>query len=233
MVILYVYLTCWRMKSVFYELQQQLPWSTRSSSVEMKSRVKILTTTRARIGTRPAVFLPWRNATEDDWDLHDVIHRRDACDQFENLCKEQDHIEQEQRNERDYDYYGVFYDQPHRQCSPEGWRNEGGVMDFTHDLKRVCWPLNFKPSGIDKYNGSTNRAKWLELYQLAIEANVGDSYVMENNLSVCLPASARTWLLGLPTGSVCSWSDLFLLFTSIFRATCAHPGVNWDLTSVV
>jgi hypothetical protein len=34
-------------------------------------------------------------------------------------------------------------------------------------LKRVCWPLNFKPSGIEKYDGSTNLAEWLEVYQLA------------------------------------------------------------------
>jgi hypothetical protein len=47
-------------------------------------------------------------------------------------------------------------------------------------LKRVRWPLNFKPSGIKKYEGSTNVAEWLEVYQLVIEAGGGDSYVMAN-----------------------------------------------------
>jgi hypothetical protein len=44
---------------------------------------------------------------------------------------------------------------------------------LSHDLKKVRWPLNLKPSGIEKYDGSTNPAKWLGLYQLTIEAAVG------------------------------------------------------------
>jgi hypothetical protein len=75
-------------------------------------------------------------------------------------------------------------------------------------LKRVCWPLNFKPSGIKKYDGSTNPVEWLEVYQLTIEAVGGDLYIMANYLAVCLSSSARTWLLGLPTGSVCFWNNL-------------------------
>jgi hypothetical protein len=64
----------------------------------------------------------------------------------------------------------------------------------------VCWPLNFKTSKIEKYDGSTNPSEWLEVYQLIIEAVEGDSYVMANYLPVCISASARTWLLGLPQG---------------------------------
>jgi hypothetical protein len=72
-----------------------------------------------------------------------------------------------------------------------GGRNEGGIKAFCHDLRRVLWPLNFKPSGINKYDISTNPAKWLEVYQLAIEAVGGDSYVMANYLPICLSSSAR------------------------------------------
>jgi arginyl-tRNA synthetase len=93
--------------------------------------------------------------------------------------------------------------------------------------------LNFKPLGIKKYNGSTNPAEWLEVYQLVIEAVGGDSYVMANYLPVCLSSSARTWLLRLPTGSVHSWNHLCWLFTSKFRVTCARLGVDWDLASVI
>jgi hypothetical protein len=57
-------------------------------------------------------------------------------------------------------------------------------------------------SGIEKYDRSTNRTEWLEVYQLTIEATGGDSYVMANYLLVCLSTSARTWLLELPVGSV-------------------------------
>jgi hypothetical protein len=45
--------------------------------------------------------------------LHDIIHGRDAHDQIKNRRQEREHIEQERRDEKDYDYYGPFYDQPH------------------------------------------------------------------------------------------------------------------------
>jgi hypothetical protein len=51
--------------------------------------------------------------------------------------------------------------------------NAGGVKAFSHDLKRVCWPLDFKPSGIERYDGSTNPAERLKVYQLTIEAAAG------------------------------------------------------------
>jgi hypothetical protein len=118
---------------------------------------------------------------------------------------------------------------------PDGGCNEGGggLKAFSHDLKRVCWPLNFKLSGIEKYDGSTNPAEWLEVYQLAIEAARGYSYMMANYLLVCLSSLVKTWLLGLPTRSVRSWSHLCRLFTSNFWATCARSGVEWHLASVV
>jgi hypothetical protein len=83
-----------------------------------------------------------------------------------------------------------------------GGCNAGGVKVFSHDLKRECWPLNFKPSRIEMYDGSTNPAEWLEVYQLTIGAAGGDSYVMANYLPVCLSSFARTWLLRLPAGSL-------------------------------
>jgi hypothetical protein len=104
---------------------------------------------------------------------------------------------------------------------------------FSRDLRRVRWLLNFKPSGIDKYDGSTNLAKWLEVYQLAIEVTRGGPYNMVNYLPICLSSSGRTWLMGLPTGSFCSWSDLWRQFISNFQATCEQPGVDWDLASIV
>jgi hypothetical protein len=195
----------------------------------MKHGVTSLTTDRVHVGTRLVVSLHWRNAAvgdRDDRDLHDVIRGKDACGRIENQRRERERLEQERREERDYDYYGPYYDQPHQQCSPEGGRNASGVEAFSHDLKRVCWPLNLMPLGIEKYDGSTNPAEWLEVYQPAIEAVGGDSYVMANYLTVCLSSSARTWLIGLLTGSVRSWNHLCQLFTSNFHAMCAHPGVN-------
>jgi hypothetical protein len=100
-------------------------------------------------------------------------------------------------------------------------------------LKRVCWPLNFILSGIEKYDGSTNQVEWLDVYQVAIENAGENSYVMANYQPVYLSSSARTWLFKLFAGSVHSWNHLCRLFTSNFHAMCARPGVDWDLASVV
>jgi hypothetical protein len=104
---------------------------------------------------------------------------------------------------------------------------------LSRNMKRVCWPINFKPSGIEKYDGSTNPAEWVIVYQLTIETIGGDSYIMANYLLVYLHSSARTWLLGLSSGLVRSWTRLCCLFNSNFRATCTHPGVELDLANVV
>jgi hypothetical protein len=50
-------------------------------------------------------------------------------------------------------------------------------------LRRVCWPINFKLTGIDKYDGFTNPAEWLEVYHFTIKAVGGDSYVMTKLLA--------------------------------------------------
>jgi hypothetical protein len=116
---------------------------------------------------------------------------------------------------------------------PKGACNAGGVKAFPHDLKMVHWLLCFKPSGIEKYDGSTNLAEWLKVYQLAIEATSGDSYIMANYLPVYLSPSARTWLLGLPAGLVHSYNHLCRLFTRNFSAMCAHLRVNWHPAGVI
>jgi hypothetical protein len=61
----------------------------------------------------------------------------------------------------------------------------------------VIWPPNFKPSTINKYDRYTNHAKWIKVYQLAIDVIGGDSYIMANYLPISLSSSARTWLMGL------------------------------------
>jgi hypothetical protein len=74
-------------------------------------------------------------------------------------------------------------------------------------------PPNFKPSGT--------------------KAGGGDSYMMVNYLPVYLLALARVRALGLPLGSVCSWSELCWMFTNNFRATYARPGVDWNLANMI
>jgi hypothetical protein len=52
-----------------------------------------------------------------DPDLCNIVCDRDECGQIKNQRQERERIEQEHRDERGYDYYGHFYDQPHRQRS--------------------------------------------------------------------------------------------------------------------
>jgi hypothetical protein len=83
----------------------------------------------------------------------------------------------------------------------------GGIKAYSLDLKRVRWPVNFKPSGIEKYDGSTNLIEWLEVYQFAIEAAGGDSYVMANYLPVVhqqLPCHLRMAKSQLGPSQLCS-----------------------------
>jgi hypothetical protein len=55
---------------------------------------------------------------------------------------------------------------------------------FLSRFEQGALALNFKPSRIKKYDGSTNPVEWLEMYQLAIEPAKGHSYVMANYLPI-------------------------------------------------
>jgi hypothetical protein len=179
-----------------------------------------MTTGVVPVGTRPVASLHWRSIVEGMEETTVTCAMSSAAEMH--TAKLKTGAETEQRDERDYDYYGPYYDQPHMQHSPDEGDVPGGVKTYSQDLKRVRWPLNFKTSGIEKYDGSTNPSEWLEVYQLSIEAAGGDSYIMVNYLPICLSASARTWHLGLLVGSVRSLNHLRQLFTRNFRATCAH-----------
>jgi hypothetical protein len=176
---------------------------------------------RSPWGDSSSSITPPEGHGEDNRDLCDIIRGRDACGRVERRHRDRVCDELEQHDERDRDYYGPYYDHPHRQRSPEGGHIPGGINAYSRDLKQVRWPVNFKTSGIEKYDGSTNPSEWHEVYQLTIEAAGGDSYIMTNYLLVCLSSSAKIWLLRLLVGSVQSWNHLCRLFASNFRTTCA------------
>nr|BAB19768.1 putative gypsy-type retrotransposon RIRE2 [Oryza sativa Japonica Group] len=108
-----------------------------------------------------------------------------------------------------------------------------GVAAFTNDLRRVDWPAGFKPTGIEKYDGTTNPESWLTVYGLAIHAAGGDSKAMANYLPVALADSARSWLHGLPRGTIGSWAELRDHFIANFQGTFERPGTQFDLYNVV
>jgi hypothetical protein len=152
----------------------------------------------------------------DEGDIRDVIRTNDACTQLECRPQDRDRVECEHRNERDNDLHGPYYVQPTQRHSPTRDQDAEGIKSFSPDMTKVVWPPNFKPSMIDKYDGSTKAAEWLQVYQLAIEPVGGDLYIMANYLPICLSLSVRTWLMRLPIGSVRSLSDICHQFISNF-----------------
>nr|ABA97230.1 retrotransposon protein, putative, Ty3-gypsy subclass [Oryza sativa Japonica Group] len=118
--------------------------------------------------------------------------------------------------------------------SPDRYDDDvDGVAAFTSDLCRVDWPASFKPTGIEKYDGTTNPESWLTVYSLAICAAGGDSKAMANYLPVALADSARSWLHGLPRGTIGSWAELRDHFIANFQGTFERPGTHFDLYNIV
>nr|CAH66736.1 H0404F02.12 [Oryza sativa] len=118
--------------------------------------------------------------------------------------------------------------------SPDRYDDDmDGVAAFTSDLRRVDWPTGFKPTRIKKYDGTTNPESWLTVYGLAIRAAGGDSKAMANYLPVALADSARSWLHGLPRGTIGSWAELHDHFIANFQGTFERPGTHFDLYNII
>ena len=62
---------------------------------------------------------------------------------------------------------------------------------FTHRLRSVCWPPNFKLSSVESYKGDMDPEAWLMLYEIAVRAVGGDDHVMANYVPVVLDAAAN------------------------------------------
>nr|ABA97711.1 retrotransposon protein, putative, Ty3-gypsy subclass [Oryza sativa Japonica Group] len=112
---------------------------------------------------------------------------------------------------------------PHH--SPDRYDDDvDGVAAITSDLRRVDWPADFKPTRIEKYDGTTNPESWLTVYGLAIRAAGGDSKAMANYLPVALADFAWFWLHGLPRGTIRLWAELRDHFIANFQVTFERPG---------
>ena len=102
-----------------------------------------------------------------------------------------------------------------------------GCRAFTTELRSVAWPGKFKPDLPPRYDGTADPAKFLQLYELGIEAANGDEKVMVNWFPMALKVGARTWLLNLPPGSISSWDEM----RSRFIATALWPRVTCAASS--
>ena len=91
-----------------------------------------------------------------------------------------------------------------------------GCRAFTSELRSVAWPGKFKPGLPPRYDGTTDPAEFLQLYEPGIEATNGDEKVMANWFAMALKDGARTWLLNLPPGSISSWDEMRSRFIANF-----------------
>jgi hypothetical protein len=161
----------------------------------MKHGVTSMTTGKVLTGTRQAVSLHRRNAVKDETGMTEICATLFTVEMHATRLKTG--VRNTSALNRSIVKKGTMTTMVPTTTNhtdnvfPKGaqW---GGVKAFSHDLKRVLWSLNFKSSRIEKYDGSTKPAEWLEVYQLAIEATGGDSYVMANYLPVRLSSSTRT-----------------------------------------
>ena len=78
----------------------------------------------------------------------------------------------------------------------------GTTTAFTRNLRRVVWPVKFKPDLPPRYDGKNNPLEFLQLYTLAIQAAGGDDKVMANWFPMALKDSASSWLTNLPAESI-------------------------------
>ena len=76
-----------------------------------------------------------------------------------------------------------------RTALANGVVTHGTIADFTRSLRRVVWPVKFRPDLPPRYDGKNNPLEFLQLYTLAIQAAGGDDRVMANWFPMALKDS--------------------------------------------
>jgi hypothetical protein len=79
-----------------------------------------------------------------------------------------------------------------------------GCTALADHLRAATWPSKFWPNLPQKYDGTTNPSKFLQVYVTAITAAGRDTTVMATYFHVALSGPARTWLMNLSLGSIYS-----------------------------
>jgi hypothetical protein len=65
-------------------------------------------------------------------------------------------------------------------------------------LRMVVWPRKFRPHLLEKYDGSVNPTKFLQIYITSILVAGGNEAIMANYFPVALTGTSRSWLMSLP-----------------------------------
>ena len=107
-----------------------------------------------------------------------------------------------------------------------------GCHAFTRELRRVVWPMKFKPDLPARYDGTPNPAEFLQLYALSIVAANDDDKVMVNWFPMALKDGPRSWLMNLPEASISPWAEPCRQFVANFKGTHERSLMLNDLRAV-
>jgi hypothetical protein len=123
--------------------------------------------------------------------------------------------------------------------TPMGARSQAGVplagvgcAALADHLRTTSWPSKFRPHLSEKYDGTSNPSKFLQVYVAAITAAGGNTTVMATYFHVALSGPALTWLMNLAPGSVYSWEELCARFVVNFASAYQQHDVEAHLHAV-
>jgi hypothetical protein len=107
-----------------------------------------------------------------------------------------------------------------------------GCAALADHLRAASWPPKFWPHLLEKYDGTSNPSKFLQVYVTAITAAGGNTTVMATYFHVALFGPARTWLMNLTPRLVYSWEELCAWFVPNFASAYQQHGVEAHLHAV-
>jgi hypothetical protein len=107
-----------------------------------------------------------------------------------------------------------------------------GYAALADHLCVASWPPKFRPHLLKKYDRTSNPSEFLQVYVTAITTAGGNTAVMATYFHVALSGPARTWLMNLAQGSICSWEELYAWFVANFASAYQQHGVEAHLHAV-
>jgi hypothetical protein len=107
-----------------------------------------------------------------------------------------------------------------------------GYAALADHLRAATWPSKFRPHLPEKYDGTSNPSKFLQVYVTTITTGGGDTIVMATYFHVALSGPAWTSLMNLTLGSIYSWEELCARFIANFASAYQQHGVEAHLHAV-
>jgi hypothetical protein len=209
--------------------QHEVSASVRSPSVRVAPTEDLRAElNRQRAGEDAPVSLERSN------DLQAELNRRRASkDARVSLERARKHRQNVEGRNLDYDFAAAAPQTPTGAWIQAGVPLAGvGCAALADHLHATTWPSKFRPHPPEKYDGTSNPSKFLQVYVTAITTVGGDTAVMATYFHVALSGLARTWLMNLTPGSIYSWEELCARFTANFASAYQRHGVEAHLHTV-